>query len=60
MTLLFFIYMAAGYWATGRTIYANKIFIGTGTGIFMQRLIMGTLFGWILIPVALIKTFGGR
>lgn len=60
MTLLFFIYMAVGYWATGRTIYANKILIGTGTGIFMQRLIMGTLFGWILIPVALIKTFGGR
>ena len=52
--------MAAGYWATGRTIYANKILIGTGTGIFMQRLIMGTLFGWILIPVALINTFGGR
>lgn len=52
--------MAVGYWATGITIYANKILIGTGTGIFMQRLIMGTLFGWILIPVALIKTFGGR
>lgn len=60
MMLLFLIYMAVGYWATGITIYANKILIGTGTGIFMQRLIMGTLFGWILIPVALIKTFGGR
>lgn len=60
MTLLFFIYMAVGYWATGITIYANKILIGTGTGIFMQRLIMGTLFGWILIPVAVIKMLLGR
>ena len=60
MTILFFIYMAAGYWATGRTIYANKILIGAGNTIFLQKVIMGTLFGWILIPVALIKTFGGR
>ena len=47
--------MALGYWATGRTIYANSILIGTGNTIFMGRLIMGTLFGWILIPIAVIK-----
>ena len=35
MTILFFIYMAAGYWATGMTIYANKMLIGTGNAIFM-------------------------
>ena len=60
MTILFFIYMAAGYWATGKTIYANKILFGTGNAIFMQRLIMGTLFSWALIPIALIKIFTGR
>ena len=53
--ILFFIYMALGYWATGRTIYANKILIGTSTNIFTQRLLWGTLFGLVLIPWALIK-----
>lgn len=60
MVILFFIYMAFGYWATGRTIYANKILIGTGNAIFIRRLIWGTLLGWILIPVALIRTFLGK
>lgn len=57
MTILFFIYMALGYWATKRTIYANKILIGTETSIFMRRVMWGTLFGCILIPIAAIKVF---
>ncbi len=60
MTILFFIYMAFGYWATGKTIYANKILIGTGTAVFMRKLIWGTLFGWILIPAAVIKILTER
>ena len=58
MIIIMAIYMIAGYWAAGRTIYANKILIGTGSSIFMRRLIMGTLLGVVLIPWALIK--GGR
>lgn len=53
--ILFFIYMAIGYWATGVTIYANKILIGSGNAIFMRKLIWGTLFGWVLIPLAIIR-----
>lgn len=49
------IYMVLGYWATGKTIYANKVMLGTWNGIFMRRLCMGTLLGWILIPLAIIK-----
>ena len=60
MTILLIIYMALGYWTTGKTIYANKILIGTGNAIFMQRVIWGTLFGWILIPVAIIKKLLGH
>lgn len=40
MAILFFVYMAFGYWATGKTIYANKVLIGTGTAIFMRKLIV--------------------
>lgn len=53
--VLLLIYMALGYWATGRTIYADKILIGTENGIFGRRLCMGFLFGWVLIPWAIIK-----
>lgn len=53
--MLLVVYMILGYWATGKTIYANKILIGTGSAIFLQRLITGFLFGFILIPIAVIK-----
>ena len=60
MVIILLIYMAAGYWATGRTIYANNILIGDGNAIFGRRLVMGFLFGWALIPWAIIKLiFGG-
>lgn len=56
MTVLFLLYAALGYWATGVTIYANKIVIHALGELFIQRLIFGVFLGWILIPVALIKT----
>ena len=58
MTLLI-IYMILGYWATGKTIYADKIVFGTWNGIFIQRVILGTLLGVILIPIAIIKSLTG-
>lgn len=35
------IYAVLGYWATGRTIYRNRILIGTGKAIFYERLATG-------------------
>ncbi len=55
--ILVLIYVVLGYWATGVTIYANKIVFHEFGQLFLRRLIWGILFGWILIPVALIKTF---
>lgn len=60
MTILFLLYVVVGYWATGLTIYANKIVIHAFGELFMQRLIFGVLFGWILIPIALIKVILSR
>ena len=58
MSMVFvFLYIILGYWATGKTIYANSILIGNVGDIFVKRCVMGTILGWILIPVALIKTF---
>ena len=50
----FIIYLVLGYWSTGKTIYKNKILIGTSKGIFFQRLAMGFILGFILIPIAII------
>lgn len=53
------IYMVLGYWAVGRTVYKNKILIGTGQAIFWQKAAVAFLMGWILIPVAIIKGIFG-
>ena len=49
------IYLILGYWATGQTIYRDKILYGTAEGIFLHRLIAGFILGFILIPIALIR-----
>lgn len=51
------IYMILGYWATGKTIYRNRILFGTAQGIFLHRVILGFLLGVILIPWAIIRMF---
>ena len=58
--ILAIFYVVAGYWASGRTIYADKIMIGTMQSIFTRKLVTGFLLGWLLIPWALIKMFTGR
>lgn len=53
--VLLIAYVALGYWAMGKTVYANKIRIGTSSNLFLSRLIWGILFGFILIPIAIIR-----
>jgi hypothetical protein len=54
------IYLIFGYWATGKTIYANKIIVYQQGQLFLQKLIMGGLLGWILIPWAILKMIFSR
>lgn len=54
-TVLLIVYWVAGYWAAGQTIYANKVVIYTGNAFFLKKAALGFFFGWILIPVAIIK-----
>ena len=56
MEIILVIYAAVGYWAAGKTIYANVIRIGTMQNLFFRRLAAGIFLGWILIPIALIKS----
>ena len=58
--MLLVIYMIAGYWATGRTIYRNRVIITTHFNWFFSRLIWGTFLGFILIPWAIINTVVGK
>ena len=58
--ILVIVYMILGYWAMGKTIYADKIRIGTWQNLFIQRVMFGTLLGIIIIPIAIIKTARGR
>lgn len=49
------VYAALGYWAAGKTIYANKIRIGTAKNLFGTRLGAGLFFGPVIIPIAIIR-----
>lgn len=55
MALLFIAYLAAGYWAAGVILFENKIVIHSFGGLFMQKMIWGTILGIVLIPAAIIK-----
>ena len=56
-TILLIIYIALSYWAVGKTIYANKLYIGNVANLFITKLIIGLILGAMLIPIALFKTF---
>ena len=49
------IYAILGYWAAGYTVYSNYIMIGTMQSIMTKKLVVGFMFGWILIPVEVLK-----
>ncbi len=53
--MLLIIYAILGYWAAGYTVYSNYVMIGTMGSIMSKKLVVGVMFGWILIPVAILK-----
>ncbi len=58
MVILFAIYIVLGYWSTKYTVFYNKIVFERRIGdLFLQRVMWGTILGWILIPVALFRKF---
>ena len=55
--IILLVYVIAGYWATGKTLYANKIIIyHRFEELFLRRLVFGAAFGWVLIPIAVLKS----
>ncbi len=57
---MFLLYAALGYWAAGKTVYADKVLIGTSSAIVSRKLGTGIALGWILIPIAIIKSLFGH
>ena len=56
MEIIALIYVIAGYWAAGKTIFAGVGWIGNGwTTLFIYKLLAGILLGFILIPIAIFK-----
>lgn len=56
MAIIFIIYWSIGYWAVGQTIYADRIVFGQWNEIIIQKMGLALLLGWLLIPLALIKS----
>lgn len=54
--IILILYACAGYWAVGKTIFANKVIVSNKIGgAAFLRLFYGLLLGWCLIPIAIIK-----
>mgnify|MGYP007120101658 CR=1 FL=1 len=49
--IVWILYIVLGYWSVGQT----KIIIGPMGTLWIKRFILGFMFGWVLIPVAIIK-----
>ncbi len=60
MEIFFVIYMVLGYIAVKNTIDANKTFVYTGNALFLRRVTLGFLLGWILIPWWILKSVFGN
>ena len=60
MEILLILYMVLGYWAAGKVVYRNYIMIGTMSNIITRKVIVGFLFGWILIPIAILMSIFGK
>jgi len=55
------LYIILSYWAAGKVLYSNKIVIYSSFGTFFcKKLIIGLVFGWALIPIAILKTIFGK
>ena len=55
MELLLIVYLIASYWAAGVMLFENKVVIHSFGGLFMQKMMWGTILGVFLIPAAIIK-----
>lgn len=56
-TVIGIIYLVAGYWAANKVLYEGKtVFYTSELTLFMKKFVTGLAFGWILIPVAIIKS----
>lgn len=58
--MLFIIYAVLGFWAAGVVLYEDKIIIAAWSDLFTRKVLYGILFGWLFIPIAIIKRLVGR
>lgn len=54
--ILMVIYICVGYWAVNVVFYENKIVVYSSAGqLFVKKFGIALFFGWILIPIAILK-----
>lgn len=55
-TVIGIIYLVAGYWAANKVLYEGKVVVYSSAFThYMKKFVTGLAFGWILIPVAIVK-----
>ena len=53
--ILLILYGAAGYWAVGQVLYPNTVIVFNPGAFRRKKLFLGVLFGYVFIPIAIVK-----
>ena len=55
--VLVILYWAVGYWAVNKVLYENKVVIYSSySALLIKKLSYALFLGWILIPIAILKS----
>ena len=56
-SIIIILYLAIGYWVVNKVLYEGKVVFYTSSGkLFIKKLSYAFAFGWILIPIAILKS----
>ena len=55
--VLIILYWAVGYWAVNKVLYEGRVVIYSSySALLIKKLSYALIFGWIFIPVAILKS----
>jgi hypothetical protein len=59
--LLGIIYIAAGWWAINKVWYSKRVYlVNDSLKFYLQKFLLVIMFGWALIPIAVIMLLLGK
>lgn len=59
--ILGIIYIVAGWWAINKVWYSKRVYLVSDSfQFYLKKLILAMVFGWVLIPIAIVMCLLGK